>query len=114
MKVRYSRSVVADLIAIADYIRDRNPRAAEEVEKRIRASIGQLEMFPFGGRQTDDPGIRMFPIVRYPYLVFYEVGDGEVVILTFVTDAENRSIPVVCVRSNAALTTSEVSCRDRR
>jgi len=46
MKVRYSKSAVADLIAIADYIRERNPRATEAVEKRIRASIGQLEMFP--------------------------------------------------------------------
>lgn len=80
MRVRHSRSAVADLIAIADYIRDRNPRAAENVEKRIRASIGQLEMFPFGGRPTDDPSIRMFPVVRYPYLVFYEVVGGGVVI----------------------------------
>ena len=74
MKVRYSKGAVADLIAIADYIRDRNPRAAEAVERRIRASIDQLEMFPLLGRPTDDPSIRMFPIVRYPYLVFYEVG----------------------------------------
>jgi toxin ParE1/3/4 len=80
MKVHYSKSAVADLIAIADYIVEHNPRAAEEVEKRIRASIGQLETFPFSGRPTDDPDIRMFPIVRYPYLVFYEVADGEIVI----------------------------------
>lgn len=80
MKVRYSKSAVADLIAISDYVRDRNPRAAEKVEERIRSSIGQLEMFPLIGRLTDDSNIRMFPIVRYPYLVFYEVASGEVVI----------------------------------
>lgn len=80
MKVRYSRRAVGDLIAIADYIRGHSPRAAAAVEKRIRASIDQLEMFPFTGRATDDPGIRMFPIVRYPYLVFYEVLGSEVVI----------------------------------
>ena len=80
MKVRYSRRAVADLVSIADYIRERNPRAAEAVEKRIRASIQQLEMFAFIGRRTDDPSIRMFPIVRYPYLVFYEVVGGEVIV----------------------------------
>jgi len=80
MKVRYSRRAIADLVGIADYIRKHNPRAAEAVEKRIRASIRQLEMFPFSGRSTDDPTIRMFPIVRYPYLVFYEVFGDEVVI----------------------------------
>jgi plasmid stabilization system protein ParE len=73
MKVRYSRRAVADLIGIADYIRAHNPQAAEAVEKRIRASIRRLETFPFGGRRTEDPTIRMFPIGRYPYLVFYEV-----------------------------------------
>ena len=80
MKVRYSKGAVADLIAIADYIRERNPRAAEEVERRVRASIDQLEMFPLIGQGTDDPSIRMFPIVRYPYLVFYEVAGSEIVI----------------------------------
>jgi addiction module RelE/StbE family toxin len=80
MKVRYSKGAVADLIAIANYIRDRNPRAAAVVERRIRASIDQLETFPLLGRPTDDPSIRMFPIVRYPYLVFYDIGGGEIVI----------------------------------
>jgi addiction module RelE/StbE family toxin len=80
MKVRYSRRAVADLAAIGDYVRPRNPRAAEAVEKRIRALIDQLEWFPFLGRATDDPAIRVLPVVRYPYLVFYEVSGEEVII----------------------------------
>jgi addiction module RelE/StbE family toxin len=80
MRVRYARGAITDLVRIADYIREHNPRAAEAVEKRIRASIDQLERFPFIGRPTDDPTIRMFPIVRYPYLVFYEVVGGEVIV----------------------------------
>jgi plasmid stabilization system protein ParE len=55
MKVHYSKSAVADLIAIADYIVEHNPRAAEEVEKRIRASIGQLETFPFSDDRRTIP-----------------------------------------------------------
>ena len=80
MKVRYTRRAISDLIAIADYIRERNPKAAASVEKRIRSSISQLELFPFSGRLTDDVSIRMFPIVRYPYLVFYKVIESEVVV----------------------------------
>jgi len=80
MRVRYARGAIADLVDIADYIREHNPRAAQAVEKRIRASIDQLETFPFIGRPTDDPSIRTFPIVRYPYLVFYEVVEGEIII----------------------------------
>jgi len=80
MKVRYSRRAIADLVGIADYVREHNPPAAAALEKRIRASIEQLQMFPYSGRSTDDPNMRMFPIVRYPYLVFYEVVEQEIVI----------------------------------
>ena len=61
-----AQRAVADLIGIADHIREGNPRAAAAVARRVRASIRHLELFPFSGRPTDDPSIRMFPIVRYP------------------------------------------------
>jgi addiction module RelE/StbE family toxin len=80
MSVRYSRRALADIVRIADHVREHNPRAAAALEKRIRSSIEQLQMFPLIGRPTDDPDIRMFPIVRYPYLVFYEVLDREIAI----------------------------------
>lgn len=79
-KVRYARRAISDLIGIADYIRERNPRAAEAVAARIRASIAQLAMFPFIGRPTDDEDMRVLPIGRYPYIVFYEVIEGTVVV----------------------------------
>ena len=78
--MRYSVRALADLVRIAEYVREHNPRAAATLEQRIRSSIEQLQTFPLIGRPTGDPGIRMFPIVRYPYLVFYEVADREVVI----------------------------------
>ncbi|MGQ0592417.1 MAG: type II toxin-antitoxin system RelE/ParE family toxin [Gammaproteobacteria bacterium] len=80
MKVRYSKRAVDDLIAVADYIRQHNPSAAEAVEKPIRASIARLSIFPFIGRATDDSVIRVLPITRYPYLVFYQVLGEEIVI----------------------------------
>jgi toxin ParE1/3/4 len=27
------------------------------------------------GRMTDQPGVRVLPVVRYPYLIFYTVVD---------------------------------------
>ncbi len=99
MKVRYSRRAVADLVAIAEYIREHNPSAAAAVEKRIQDSIDQLEAFPFKGRPTDDPAVRMFPIVRYPYLVFYEVMDGEIVV-HHIRHGRRRPIDPTKVRSS--------------
>lgn len=78
--MRYSRRALADIVHIAEYVREHNPRAAAALEKRIRSSIEQLQLFPLIGRPTDDPDMRMFPIVRYPYLVFYEVVDRQIVI----------------------------------
>ncbi len=80
MKVRYSRRSIDDLVAIGEFIAERSPGAAEQVVARLRSSIEMLELFPRFGRITDDPDIRMFPVVRYPYLVFYEVMNDEVVI----------------------------------
>jgi toxin ParE1/3/4 len=80
MRVRYSKRAVADLIGIAGYIGEHNPRAAQAVEKRIRASVDRLGKLPFIGRPTSDPSMRLLPIARYPYLVFYEVLEGEVVV----------------------------------
>jgi plasmid stabilization system protein ParE len=68
---------LADIVRIAEYVREHNPRA---LEKQIRSSIEQLQLFPLIGRPTDDPDMRMFPIVRCPYLVFYEVTDREIVV----------------------------------
>ncbi len=80
MRVRYSRRALADIVRIADFVREHNPSAAAALEKRIRSSIEQLQTFPLIGRPTDDPDIRMFPIVHYPYLVFYEVVAREIVV----------------------------------
>ena len=80
MRVRYSKRATRDLISIADYITARDPSAAEAVETRIRTATSRLGFFPFSGRETDDPSIRVLPVARYPYLIFYEVLEKAVVI----------------------------------
>jgi toxin ParE1/3/4 len=73
MTVRYARRAVADLAEIGDFIAGRSRKSADAVVNRIRASISLLETLPRMGRPTDDADIRMFPVVRHPYLVYYEV-----------------------------------------
>jgi plasmid stabilization system protein ParE len=46
MRVRHTRQALADLVAIADYIPERNPTAAVKVETAIRSSIDVLADFP--------------------------------------------------------------------
>lgn len=91
MKVRYSKRAIVDLTEIGDYLSNINPSLAATVEQKIRRDIDLLGDFPALGRPTMDHDIRMFPIVRYPYLVFYEILD-EAVIIHHIRHAARRPI----------------------
>ena len=80
MRLRYTRPAVADLSAILDYISARSPQGAYRVQARLRALIDLLPRYPNIGRRTSDPSIRRLMATPYPYLVFYEVTDAEIII----------------------------------
>ena len=82
MKVRYSPRAADDLVAIADYLTDRNPAAARAVETAIRKTADLLGEFSGSGRAlTQRSNLRVMPLVRYPYLVFYTVAVDGLLIL---------------------------------
>lgn len=81
MKVRYSETALRELDEIFAYIYERNRSAAAAVVDRVDRVAALLEEFPFAGHTTDEPGVRIMPLVRYPYLVFYAVNGEEIVIL---------------------------------
>lgn len=82
MRVRYSHRAVADLAAIADYLVERSPSGARAVEAAIRATVSLTADFPRCGRVVAQrPGVRVIPVTRYPYLVFYSVTEDTVVVL---------------------------------
>lgn len=82
MNVRYSPRATADIIAVADYLTERNRAAARAVEDVIRRTIGLLSEFPASGRAlTQRPDVRVMPVSRYPYLVFYRANMNGIFIL---------------------------------
>lgn len=80
MKLRYTRPALADLSAILDYIAAHSPQGARRVQARIKALTDLLLLYPHIGRRTADPAIRRMNTTPYPYLVFYEVTESEIVI----------------------------------
>jgi toxin ParE1/3/4 len=80
---------LAQLDAIYSYIEERNPRAAASVKARIDRAIARLGTFPESGHATRFRGVRVLPIVRYPYLVFYSI------------DKEQQTISILRVRHGA-------------
>jgi addiction module RelE/StbE family toxin len=82
MKVRFTRPALADLDGIVEYIRQNNPAAATQVEEAIRNAAALLGHFPQMGHLKYLPGVRMMPVRRYPYLIFYTIESDEVRILS--------------------------------
>ena len=48
---------------------------------RLLGIAGFIQDQPHGGRKTSEPGLRRVVATPYPYVVFYEVKDDEVVIV---------------------------------
>jgi plasmid stabilization system protein ParE len=80
MRLRYTLPALADLASILDYIADRSPQGAARIGTRIRAVTDLLLRYPRSGAVTDDPAIRRITTTPYPYLIFYEATDAEIII----------------------------------
>jgi toxin ParE1/3/4 len=80
MRLRYTLPALADLASILDYVADRSPQGAARVHTRIRAVTDLLLRYPQAGAVTDDPTIRRTTTTPYPYLIFYEATDAEIII----------------------------------
>ncbi len=79
-RLRYTLPALADLEAVLDYIAARSPPGARHVQTRIQTVIALLTQHPFIGTRTDDPAIRRMTTAPYPYLVFYEATDAELIV----------------------------------
>ncbi len=80
MRLRYTLLALADLVSLLDYIADRSPAGAARVHARIKTVTELLPRYPMIGAPTDDPTVRRVTVTPYPYLIFYEATDREIVV----------------------------------
>jgi toxin ParE1/3/4 len=80
VRLRYTLPALADLTAILDYIAAHSPQGAKRVQARIQAIIDLLLLHPYIGARTDNPAIRRLATPPYPYVVFYEATETEIII----------------------------------
>lgn len=80
MRLRYTLPALADLDSILDRVAERSPQGAARVHARIRAVTDLLVRYPPIGAPTDDPAIRRVVTTPYPYLIFYEVADPDIIV----------------------------------
>ena len=74
MKVVYTAGVRKDLDEIGEWLSDHCPTIAPAVERRIHNVIARIAQWPQSARRSAKyPGVRVVPIGRYPYKIFYSV-----------------------------------------
>ncbi len=82
MRVVWTEAALADLDDVLGYIAEHYPSLTDPVERRLRAVVERIGQWPESGRVVDErPGVRVVPLVRYPYRLFYLVMDERVEIL---------------------------------
>jgi toxin ParE1/3/4 len=75
MKVEYTKRAVADLRKVsADSRRAFGDKVAAAVETRIHALAEHLRTAPESAPRVEQrSGVRVAPLIRYPYRIFYRV-----------------------------------------
>ncbi len=83
MRISYSPESIDDLIRLRDFIKEKNPVAAQRIANELLDGISKLKLFPKIGlpvmRATDPQSIRDLFIGSYT--IRYLIGTNEIYIL---------------------------------
>jgi len=82
VKVIFTAAAVEDLSDIADYLAAHYPNANPFVERRLHVVLARIARHPESAQWVAErPEVRMAPLVRYPYKIFYRITPEAVEIL---------------------------------
>jgi toxin ParE1/3/4 len=74
MRVVYTDEALLDLDDILKYIAAHFPAAYQSFELRLHTIVLRIGQWPQSAQQVAGrPGVRIVPLVRYPYKIFYRV-----------------------------------------
>ncbi|MGO8797680.1 MAG: type II toxin-antitoxin system RelE/ParE family toxin [Roseiarcus sp.] len=79
MKVEYSNQAIDDLRKAAEESRAFGLASAAAAEARFREIIAHLAEHPEAAAPViERPGMRVIPLIRYPYKIFYRVFEDRI------------------------------------
>lgn len=82
MKVVWTQAALADLDDILAYTAENYPSLVGPIETRIRAVVARIGRWPESARIVEQqPDVRVVPLLRYPYRVFYRIHESQIAIL---------------------------------
>ena len=92
MKVVYTDEALTDLDEILGYISSHYPAVYTLFERRLRTVEARIGAWPESAPEVAErPGVRVVPLIRYPYKIFYRV-ENEVVDILYIHHAARRAL----------------------
>jgi toxin ParE1/3/4 len=87
MKVIYTAEASKDLDGILAYIASNYPTVYEAFLIRLRSVTARIGMWPDSAQEVaEQPGVRVVPLLRYPYKIFYR-NTGEAIEIMYIHHA---------------------------
>jgi plasmid stabilization system protein ParE len=81
MRTRWLPSALQDLEGIHEYLSSNHPSYAISTVREIYEAIRSLNKMPYRGRPSSQHGIRVMPLPKLPYLVYYRINDRTIELL---------------------------------
>jgi plasmid stabilization system protein ParE len=82
MKVVYTDEALRDLDQILEFIALNYPTASVAFGRRVRAIEQRIARWPNSAVEVEQrPGVRVVPLIRYPYKLFYRVATDAIEVL---------------------------------
>jgi toxin ParE1/3/4 len=82
MKVIYTDEALRDLDEILTFVGSNYPSIAAAFQQRLRSVERRIGEWPMSAEAViQRPGVRVVPLIRYPYKIFYRITSEAVEIL---------------------------------
>jgi plasmid stabilization system protein ParE len=90
MKVVYTDEALRNLDEILGYIASHYPTVCLSFQERLRSVVARIGAWPESAQQiAARPGVRVVPLLRYPYKIFYRA-TGEAVEILYIHHAARQ------------------------
>ena len=86
--LRYHPLFDPDVLDAAEWYDARQPNLGSDFVARVRRAVNQLMVDP-ERRASADYGVRYWPVERFPYVIFYDVTESELLVLGVMHTSQN-------------------------